>query len=208
MWIEKLGGLAACAALAGSRSDKRPRRVLAIGNRGAHGTVGKRPLPARPAGEGDSVARHRSRRKADPCHLVWQVNQILRLTSVSIGRNFTMTASESDSPAGRAGRGLVDLVASNLATESCSPAMQDGRGPHRPCRAPGNRACQCKGLHLGHRQTRETARRSLLSLRDPTAFVQSNGAGRSGHPLSASAARHADVHPRTTWQRFHLETAQ
>jgi len=32
-----------------------------------------RPLPARPAGEGDSVARQRLAGPPDPCHLVWQV---------------------------------------------------------------------------------------------------------------------------------------
>jgi len=46
----------------------------------------------------------------DPCHLVWQVNQILRPASVLIDRNFKVTASESDSPAGQAGRGLVDFI--------------------------------------------------------------------------------------------------
>jgi|GEM_PF-6758339 len=41
----------------------------------------KRPLPACPAGEGDFVASSRAKDEADPCHLVWQVNQIRRLAS-------------------------------------------------------------------------------------------------------------------------------
>ncbi|HEY2252717.1 MAG TPA: hypothetical protein VGH74_16700, partial [Planctomycetaceae bacterium] len=42
--------------------------------------------------------------------------------------------------------------------------------------------------HRGCRKTSESTWRSLLSLRDPTALT-----GRSGHPLSASQSRDADV---------------
>jgi hypothetical protein len=37
-----------------------------------------RPLPARPAGEEDFRLDARRKRRQDPCHLVWQVNEILR----------------------------------------------------------------------------------------------------------------------------------
>jgi len=49
-------------------------------------------------------------RTPDPCHLVWPVNQILRHSNdVAIWPLCNPRASEPDSPAGRAGRGLVEL---------------------------------------------------------------------------------------------------
>jgi hypothetical protein len=63
----------------------------------------------------------------DPCHLVWQVNEIFEATEGDMGLNavFYRIVTESDSPAGRAGRGLFKealLLARNLVHPPDKPA--------------------------------------------------------------------------------------
>ena len=71
-----------------------------------------RPLPPCGAGERDFRLDASRRFRKDPCHLVWQVNKIRkRRSQVRNGMRLSPPlASESDSPAGQAGRGLLQIA--------------------------------------------------------------------------------------------------
>ncbi len=89
-----------------------------------HGS--RRPLSARPAGEGDSVVRTRHERSKDPCQLVWQVNQIRPAPSVAVLRVVFTRENLSHLPDEPAGGGSLESI--RLTKESRSPATRGGRG--------------------------------------------------------------------------------
>ena len=105
-----------------------------------------------------SVTRPQDAVCDDPCHLVWQVNKIVRLDSAplraprplparpagesdSAADDFedmaksscSSTAGESDSPATQGGSGLIGGGNSTSNHESPSPATRGGRGRNAPC---------------------------------------------------------------------------
>ena len=56
------------------------------------------PCPACPAGERDSQVRTNHDPRSDPCHLVWQVNQILRRSMNSVHLRPLAVESAHSSP--------------------------------------------------------------------------------------------------------------
>ena len=83
---------------------------------------GRRPLPPRGAGEEDFRLDARRKSRQDPCHLAWQVNEILR-PSWKRGSDCTgdFSAKESDSPAGKPAGVCLGLTISS-SRQSRSPA--------------------------------------------------------------------------------------
>ncbi len=132
-----------------------------------------RPLPACPVptyvGKGDSVVRIWHKSAKDPCHLVWPVNQILRLSTATVdGLAFKMAHVKILFTCRTSRQGSSRIHFADLTTESRSPATRGGRGRCKPCRAP-NRRSRLANFHFATEprmmDLRQSSKTTMLLLR-------------------------------------------